>query len=459
METYDGIIVGSGQAGNPLAKDLALKGWKIALVENKDVGGTCINRGCTPTKTLVASAREIYLAKRGRVYGIEIPEVIPDFAKIMDRKNRVVASFRQASLNSLNQAGVHLYHGRAEFIQSKTLRVLDAKGAETLLTAPSIFLNAGGRAFIPPIEGLETIPHLTSTTILELDQLPQHLLILGGGYIGIEFAQMFRRFGSQVTLIHRGATILSKEDPEVSQEVQKILEKEGIQFELKTQVHRFFQEEPASVSLEIEQGSQRSLIKGSQVLIAMGRIPNSDTLNLSQAGIEQDSKGYIKVDPKLETNIPGIYALGDLKGGPAFTHIAYDDYRIMRDNLLMGLNRTALDRQLPYTVFIDPSLGRIGMTEVEARASKQPILVGKLPMAHIARAIEMDETQGFLKVIVDQRSGLILGAAALGIEGGEIASMLQIAMMGKLPYEKLKNGVFSHPTLAESLNNLFGDLK
>lgn len=458
QKNYDAIIIGSGQAGNPLAKDLAQRGLKVALVEQEFIGGCCINRGCTPTKTLVASAREIYLAKRGKIYGIDINKINIDFSSVIDRKNQIVESFRESGKQSLKNAQVDLYFGKACFYENKTIQVTKQDEESIFLTAHQhIFINAGARPALPKIEGLLQIPYLTSTSIMELNEIPEHLLVLGGGYIGLEFAQMFRRFGSKVTLIHRGPQVLSREDSAISEEIKKLLSEEGVRFYLNSKTLRVLQKDHViSLEMENEQGIEH--IQGSHLLVAVGRIPNSDTLQLDRSGIKCDEKGYILVNGRLETNIPGIYALGDIKGGPAFTHISYDDYRIVRDNLLFNKNRTTEGRFVPYTVFTDPPLGRIGMTETEARKNNKTIQIAHLPFKFIARAIEMDETKGFIKVVVDQETGQILGASILGIEGGEIASMLQLAMMGKLHYQQLKDGIFSHPTLSESLNNLFSHL-
>jgi len=323
-----------------------------------------------------------------------------------------------------------------------------------LVTAEKIFINTGARPAEPTVPGLDTVATLDSTSIMELEILPEHLLVMGGGYVGLEFGQMFRRFGSQVTIIHRGDHLLRHEDPDVADEVARILEEDGIKVLLNSQVLRA-QGDDTSVNLIVRTPKSETTLKGSHLLVAVGRRPNSDRLNLQSAGVETDEHGFIKVNDQLETNVAGIYALGDVKGGPAFTHISYDDFRILRTNLIEGSHATTKGRLVPYTVFIDPQLGRIGITETEASNQGLDVLVAKLPMSSVARAIEMSETCGFMKAIVDAKTKQILGCAVLGIEGGELMAMFEIAMMAHLPYTVLRDAIFAHPTLAESLNNLF----
>jgi pyruvate/2-oxoglutarate dehydrogenase complex dihydrolipoamide dehydrogenase (E3) component len=304
------------------------------------------------------------------------------------------------------------------------------------------------------VEGLESVAFLDNASIMELDAVPEHLLVLGGGYIGVEFGQLFRRFGSQVTIIHTRNRLLTREDPDVTQELENILRQDGVKFFLNTKAKRVSQAE-GSIRLEIEQQGQAKTVSGSHLLVATGRVPNSDALNLSAAGIETDDRGFIKVNDRLETTASGVYALGDVKGGPAFTHISYDDFRIIRANLLEKKSRTTANRLIPYVLFIDPQLGRVGLTETEARQQHLNVRVAKLPMSSVARALEVDETRGFIKAVVDADTKVILGVAVLGIEGGEIMAVFEVAMMGRLPYTSLRDGIFAHPTLAEALNNLF----
>lgn len=456
-ERFDAIIVGSGQAGTPLARALAGAGKKTAIIESKHVGGTCVNEGCTPTKTMVASGRVAYLARRGADYGVHAGSISIDLTKVRARKRDVVESFRSGNEKSLQTTeNNELIYGFADFTGPKTLHVALRDGGSRTLQADWIFLNTGLRAAIPSIPGILDIPFLTNESIMELVTVPDHLLIIGGGYVGLEFGQMFRRFGSQVTIIHTGHQLLDHEDSDIADEVQKILTLDGI--EVLLEAHALAAgsaQNGKDVQLTVRVVSETRTITGSHILVAAGRTPNTTALNLPATGVDVDSHGYIKVNEYLETNVPGIYAIGDVKGGPAFTHISYDDYRIIKANLVDGQRRSIKDRILPYTVFIDPQLGRIGLTETEARKQGLKVRVAKMPMTHVARAIETAETRGFMKIVVDPDSEQILGAAVLGIEGGEIATIVQIAMQGKLKYTALRDGIFSHPTLAESLNNVF----
>lgn len=453
---YDAIIIGAGQGGGPLSTALANAGYKTALIEKAHVGGTCVNNGCTPTKTMAASARVAYLSRRAADYGVRTGEISVDMGRVRQRKRDIVESFRSGSLRRIEDTeNLDLVRGEAIFVGEKLLEVLPADGDPLRLSGDRIFINTGTRPFIPPIEGLAGVPWLDSTAIMELAEVPQQLIVIGGGYVGLEFAQMFRRFGAQVTVVQRGEQLLPREDSDVAEEIAEILREDGIEVLLDTEASAVECDENGCLQVTLHRSSTRVVRFGTHLLLAAGRRPNSDTLNLSATGVEIDSRGYVKVNERLETTAPGIYALGDVKGGPAFTHISYDDYRILRKNLLDGGTATTRGRLVPYTVFIDPQLGRVGQTEKEAREKGQAIRVAKLPMAHVARALEMDETRGFMKAVVDKNSGQILGCAVLGIEGGEVAGVLQVAMMGKLPYTALRNGVFAHPTLTESLNNLF----
>ncbi|HXZ03429.1 MAG TPA: mercuric reductase [Ktedonobacteraceae bacterium] len=456
MNEYDAMIIGAGQAGGPLSTALAQDGQKTAIIERVHVGGTCINEGCTPTKTMVASARVAYLARRAADYGVEAGPVSVDMKVVRKRKRDIVESFRTGSERRIESAeGVDLLMGEARFIEQKVVEVRFNTGEMRTLSANTIFINAGDRPSIPPIEGINNVPTLDSTSIMELDSVPEHLLVFGGSYIALEFGQMFRRFGSRVTIIQRSAHLLSREDTDIADEVANILREDGIEILLESHVSYVSQNLNGNIEMAVQTVDGERILTGSHLLVAAGRVPNTDWLNVEAAGIETDKRGYIRVNEKLETNVPGIYALGDIKGGPAFTHISYDDFRIIRTNLLEHGNASIHDRLVPYTVFIDPQLGRIGLSESEARASGRAIRVAKMPMNYVARALEVDESRGFMKAIVDAESGQILGCAILGIEGGEIMAMLEMAMMGKLPYTVLRDAVFAHPTLAESLNNLF----
>ena len=455
-ERYDAIIIGTGQAGKPLSVALAEAGWKTAIIERRHVGGTCINVGCTPTKTMVASARVAYLAQRAADYGVQPNPVRVNMAAVRQRKQAIVESFRNGSQRHLeNTKGLDLIFGEASFTGTKSVAVRMPGGETRHVTADKIFINTGGRPEKAPVPGLDTIPTLDSTTVMELDVLPQHLLVLGGGYIGLEFGQMFRRFGSAVTVVQRGKQLIAREDADVAEEVAKILREDGIEILLETQAVRGERDVSGTIRLTVSGPAGERKLSGSHLLVAAGRVPNTDALNLSAAGITTDKRGNIPVNERLETNVPGIYALGDVKGGPAFTHISYDDFRIIKTNLLDGGNATTNGRLVPYTVYIDPQLGRVGMTEAEARAQGRRIRVAKIPMKWVARALEMDESRGLMKAVVDAETNQILGCAVLGVEGGELMSMLSIAMMGRVPYTTLRDAIFAHPTLAEAFNNLF----
>ena len=434
-ERFDALIVGTGQAGKPLARDLAAAGWKVAIVEKGAVGGTCINTGCTPTKTMVASARVAHLARNGETWGVRTGSVEVDLPAVVRRKRDVVSSFREGSRRRLvSTDGVTLIEGEAAFLDGRRLHV-----GERTLESERIFLNTGTRAAKPSFPGLDAIPWMDHVGILELETLPSHLVVLGGGVIGVEFAQMFRRFGSRVTLVHRGERLLAREDDDVAEAVAGILREDGVDVRLGVKTDGF----------------RMGDFGGSHLLVAVGRTPNTDALNLDAAGVQTDSRGYVRVNERLETNVPGIWALGDVNGGPQFTHVAYDDYRVVVRNLVGDGKGTTKGRLVPWTVFTDPQLGRIGLTEAQARAEGRRYRVAKMPMDYVARALEMGESRGFMKALVDLETDRVLGAAVLGIEGGEIATMLQLAMMGGLTTRQLHDAVFPHPGFAEALNNLF----
>jgi pyruvate/2-oxoglutarate dehydrogenase complex dihydrolipoamide dehydrogenase (E3) component len=456
---YQAIVIGSGQGGTPLCQALANAGMRTALVERAHVGGTCVNEGCSPTKTMVASGRVAYLARRGADYGVHCGAITVDMSRVRERKRAIVESFRGGNQKRIEKtANLELIFGEASFTGPRSIRVGLRDGSQRTLTADKFFINAGCRAGVPSLEGLQGVPYLDSTSIMELDVVPEHLLVIGGGYIGLEFGQLFRRLGSRVTIVQQAPQLLRGEDADVAAEVLAIMQQDGIDVLLNAKVQRVAKEGPQiKIAVDCGEGaaSETRTITGSHLLVATGRVPNSDTLNIAAAGIAADKRGFIQVNAKLETNVNGIFALGDIKGGPAFTHISYDDFRILRTNLIEKGSASIEGRLVPYTVFIDPQLGRVGMTEAEARAKNLKIRIAKMPMSHVARALEVDETRGFLKAIVDAETGQILGAAVLGPEGGEVMSMIQLAMMGKLPYTALYNAVFAHPNLSEALNNLF----
>lgn len=454
-DQYRAIVIGSGQAGNPLCSALAAAGMRTALIEREHVGGTCINEGCTPTKTMVASGRVAYLARRSADYGVNTENLRIDMARVRKRKRDIVDSFRNGSQARLEKtANLDLIFGEASFTGPKSVAIKLKDGSHRTISAEHIFINAGCRPATPPIEGLKDVPHLNSTSIMELDTVPEHLLVLGGGYVGLEFGQLFRRLGSRVSIVHSGMQLLNNEDHDVAAEIASILKQDGVDVCLNARAERV-SKAGSRITLGVCEASETRAIEGSHLLAATGRRPNTEVLNLSAAGIACDKHGFITVNSKLETSAPGTYALGDINGGPQFTHISYDDFRILRTNLIEKGNASTAGRLIPYTVFIDPQLGRVGLSESQAHEQNKKIRVAKMPMNYVARAQEVDESRGFMKAIVDADSDQILGAAVLGLEGGEIMAQLQIAMMGKLPYTALREAVFAHPTLAESLNNLF----
>jgi pyruvate/2-oxoglutarate dehydrogenase complex dihydrolipoamide dehydrogenase (E3) component len=453
--SYDAIVIGTGQGGKPLSIALANAGLKTAVIERLHIGGTCVNVGCTPTKTMVASARVAYLARRGADYGVHTGAVTVNLAEVRRRKESVVQSFRDGGRSAIERTeNLDLLFGEASFTGAHSIIVKMGDGETRHLASNRIFINTGGRPADPRIPGIDTVPFLDSTTIMELDRLPDHLLVLGGGYIGLEFGQMFRRFGSKVTIVQRGPQLLGREDQDVADEVAKIMREDGLEVLLDTEAVSVKKNGNGHIDLTVRTPEGERILAGSHLLVAAGRVPNTEALNLAAAGIETDKLGFIKANDRLGTNVQGVYALGDVKGGPAFTHISYDDFRIIRTNLIEGGDATIKDRFVPYTVFIDPQLGRVGLSESEARARGMSVKVARMPMSYVARALEMSESRGVMKVVIDAATNQILGCAILGIEGGEMMAMIEIAMMGKLPYTVLKDAIFAHPTLAESFNNL-----
>jgi pyruvate/2-oxoglutarate dehydrogenase complex dihydrolipoamide dehydrogenase (E3) component len=375
--------------------------------------------------------------------------------KVRARKRAMVNTFREGSRRSLEETdGLDLYRAEARFTGQKTLSLTAADATEFIVTAEVIFVNTGGRPSVPEISGLSDVPYLDSTSIMELGRVPDHLVVIGGGYIGLEFAQMFGRFAADITIVNRSKQIASREDDDIANSLAEILIEDGTGILNQAKVTSVAKGgQGILVSVSTPAGNQT--LDASHILIATGRTPNTDALDPAAAGIKMDDRGYIPTDDQLRTNVPGIYALGDVRGGPAFTHISYDDFRVIRTNVIDGGNTSISSRMVPYTVFTDPQLGRIGLTETEARERGLAFRVAKIPMTAVARALETDESRGLMKALVDKESGQILGAAVLGLEGGEIMAMLQIAMMGQLPYTALRDGIFAHPTLAESLNTLF----
>lgn len=452
MKKFDAIIIGTGQAGTPLAKKLANSGLQTAIIEKGLVGGTCINDGCTPTKAMIASARMAYNATRNDL-GIQIADYSVALEKIVARKNEIVERFRNSSVEGLQETeGLTLYDGEASFTGHKTLSVATAN-EEISLTAEKIFIDIGLMPNIPEIDGLDKAPYFTSTSLLNSTELPDHLLILGGGYIGLEFGQMFSRFGSKVTILERGSQLMSREDEDVAAAVKKILEEENINVLTRFKVQDIEQNNQVVIS----DGKQQ--VAGTHILLATGRKPQTESLHLEKTEVETDDKGYIKVNDQLETNVPGIYAMGDVKGGAAFTHISYNDYILLSQFLLEGKQFSIKERQIPYCMFTDPQLGRIGMTEKEAREKGYAVEIACLSMDKTSRGIETGNTKGLMKAVVEKSTGQILGAALLGEEGGEVMSVLQMAMLGGFTASQIRNQIFAHPLYSESLNNLFMTLE
>ena len=451
---FDAIVIGSGQGGNPLVYALADRGWTVALIEQAHLGGTCVNTGCTPTKTMVASSQVAHYARNAAKWGVRTSGVSVDLPAVIARKNEVVLSFRSGHERRVQQRpNLHLYRGHGRFVGPRKVQVDD-----DVLDGERVFINVGTRPAPPPVPGLQEAGYLTNESIMELQTLPEHLIVLGGGYIGLEFGQMFRRFGSRVTVIHNGNQILAREDPEISRELQKALEADGVEIRLNANATKA-ERQGDRVSVTVTIGQQTETIAGTHILAATGRRPNTDDLGLDKAGVAVDSHGYIKVNGRMETGVPGVWALGDVKGGPAFTHISYNDFQILYANIIDGKNLSIENRYIPYSLFTDPQLGRVGITEKEARATGRKLKIGTFPMASVSRAIERSETAGLMKIIVDAETDRILGAAILGIEGGETVQILGAMMLAGAPSAILKGAVYIHPTLAEGLFGLMDSVK
>jgi len=452
---FDAIIVGAGQAGPSLAGKLTAAGWTVAMVERKLFGGTCVNTGCTPTKALVASAEAAHLCRRSEDFGIAPGiQVTMDMRRVKARKDAIVAASRNGLESWLrNMERCTVFQGTARF-QSPTAMLV----GEDLLRAQHIFLNVGARPVIPNLPGVASVPYLTSSTILDLDSLPPHLAIVGGSYIGLEFAQMYRRFGSEVTIVERGPRLVAHEDEDVSEAVLKILENEGIRVRLHAEcIHLHQRESGVAVGIDCHEGAPE--VEASHVLLAVGRQPNTDDLGLENAGITPDAEGYIPVDDELRTAVPGIWALGDCNRRGAFTHTSYNDFEIAAANLLENAGRKVTDRIPAHALYIDPPLAQIGMTEAQVRQRNRPALIGLRPMTKVSRAVEKGETQGFMKVLVDAETEEILGASILGTGGDEAIHCILTAMYARQPASLMRHSVHIHPTVAELIPTVFGELK
>ncbi|MDP6390336.1 MAG: FAD-containing oxidoreductase [Alphaproteobacteria bacterium] len=453
-EKFDAIIIGTGQAGPSLAQRMTGEGMKVAIIERKLFGGTCVNVGCIPTKTLVASARAAYVARRGGDFGVVIGgDIEVDMKRVKARKDGVVQQSNQGVTNwmkNMDNLTVYEGHGRLESANSVSVN-------GDMLAADRIVLNVGGRARVPDMPGIDEIDYLTNSSMMEVDFLPEHLIIIGGSYIGLEFAQMYRRFGSRVTVVEMGDRLIARDDPDVSNAVKEILETEGVEVRLEAECVGFEQRgEHVAVTANCEPGPEE--VVGSHVLLAVGRVPNTDDLGLDAAGVETDGRGFITVDDQLATNVPGIWAIGDVNGRGAFTHTSYNDYEILAANMFDDDPRRVSDRHTVYGLFVDPPLGRVGMTEREVRESGRKALVGKMMMERVGRARERSETQGFMKIFIDAETERILGAALLGIGGDEIIHTLIDVMYADAPYTVIQRAMHIHPTVSELIPTMLADL-
>jgi pyruvate/2-oxoglutarate dehydrogenase complex dihydrolipoamide dehydrogenase (E3) component len=455
MADYDAIIIGTGQAGPALARRLAAAGWKVAIIERKFFGGTCVNTGCTPTKTLVASAYAAYLARRAHDYGVTIGGPIDvNMKAVKARKDAVSLPSREGVERSLKRLkGCTVFEGHGRFVGPKTVEVNGER-----LTADKIFINVGGRALVPPIRGLDQVPYLTNSSMMEVDFLPPHLIVLGGSYVGLEFAQIYRRFGSDVTVIELAPYLIAREDEDVSRAVADILKDENVDVRLNSKVVEVAKQ-GNNIEVTVEHSGTKSQVIGSHLLLAIGRRPNTDDLGLDKAGVATDSRGYIEVDDQLRTNVSGIWALGDCNGRGAFTHTSWNDFEIVAANLLDNDPRRVSDRITAYALYIDPPLGRAGMTETDVRKSGRPALIATMAMEDVSRAFEKGETKGFMKILVDSETKQILGASLLGLAGDEVIHCILDVMYVKAPYTVLQRAVHIHPTVSEFIPTMLGDLR
>jgi pyruvate/2-oxoglutarate dehydrogenase complex dihydrolipoamide dehydrogenase (E3) component len=455
MDDYDAIIIGTGQSGPSLARRLVAAGQKVAVIERKFFGGTCVNTGCTPTKTLVASAYAAHLARRARDYGVTIGgSVGVDMKAVKARKDAVAGASRRGVERSLKTLeGCTVYEGHAQFVGMKKVAV-----DGVMLHADRIFINVGGRALIPPIPGLDQVPYLTNSSMMDVDFLPPHLIVLGGSYIGLEFAQVYRRLGSEVTVIELAPRLIVREDEDVSSAVAEFLKEEGIDVHVDSKVIGL-ERQGNCIAVKVESNGKISKVVGTHVLVAIGRRPNTDDLGLDKAGIATDPRGYIQVDDQLRTNVPGVWATGDCNGRGAFTHTSYNDFEIVAANILDNEQRRVTDRITAYALYTDPPLGRIGMTEAEVRKSGIPALISTMPMEDVSRAFEKGETKGFMKILVDRDSKQILGASFLGLAGDEVIHCILDLMYAKAPYTVMQRAMHIHPTVSEFIPTMMGELK
>ena len=454
MNTYEAIVIGTGQAGPSLARRLAASGMQVAIIERKLFGGTCVNTGCIPTKTMVASAYAAHLARRVGEYGVGAGPVTVDMQRVKARKDAISGQSRtglESSLKTLQNCTV--YEGHARFVSPREVSVGDAR-----LTAPRIFINTGGRALVPPLQGVDEVPYLTNSSMMDVDFLPRHLIVVGGSYIGLEFGQMFRRFGSEVTIVEMASRLVQREDEDVSAAIKDVLEAEGIHIRLNAKCIRL-SKQGEEIRAGVDCTSGEPEVAGSHLLLAVGRRPNTDDLGLDKAGVAMDDRGYIVIDDQLRTNVDGIWALGDCNGKGGFTHTSYNDFEIVAANLLDNDPRRVSDRIPAYALYIDPPLGRAGLTQSEAAKGGRSILIGQRPMTKVGRAVEKGETQGFMKIVVDAETKKILGAAILGTGGDEAIHSILDVMYAKQPYTLIQRAVHIHPTVCELIPTMLGDLK
>lgn len=450
---YDAIIIGAGQAGVPLARKFAKRGWTVAVAEGNKLGGSCVNYGCTPSKTLIASARAAYMARRGPDFGVQSGKIRIDFKTVMKRVHKVVENSRSGIESSFNDLeNVTLYREYASFESATRVRV-----GKEVIEAPRIFINTGSRAAMPDIPGLDLVDPLDNVSILDLEAVPKRLVVIGGGYVGVEYAQAFQRLGSDVTIVDHGGQLLSHEDADIAEHVKGILENEGVRVILNAKVTRL-KKTANGVSVSLKGDDVPKTVSGTHVLAALGRVPNTDRLNLEAAGLETDDDGFIPVDGQMRTKVDGIWALGDVNGRGAFTHTSWDDHLAALAGIDGG-EKTADGRPTIYAVYCDPPLGRVGIGEAEARESGKNVQMATMPMSSVSRAIERDETQGMMKVLVDADTKQFLGAALLGIGGDEVIHTIADQMYAQAPYTVIENGVHIHPTVTELLPSLLGKLK
>lgn len=459
MQKFDAIIIGSGQGGPPLAGKLAAKGWKTAIIEQRYVGGTCINDGCTPTKAMIACAEVANTVLHSNRWGVHCVGFNVDMPFVVGRKNNIVEEFRNGINTRLDETpNLTLFMGTAVFTGPKSIKVIGEElGEEHKLAAEYIFINTGTTPYIPPVKGIDKVPYLTSTTILDQVVVPKELIILGGSYVALELGQLYLRLGSSVIILEAASQLLSKEDPDVSVVIRNMLEQEGMQIHTNASATEVSKTDNSIAVTATIEGKPQTL-QGTHLLVATGRKPQTAALELHKTNVLTNDKGFIQVNEKLETSAPGIYALGDVNGGPAFTHISYNDHLLVYKNLFESANLSTKDRQLPYCMFTDPQLGRIGLSEQAALKKGLPFKVAKLPMNKVARAVETGHTTGFIKALVHEYDNTILGAAIIGKEGGELMSVLQMAMLGGITATQVRDMIFAHPLYAESLNNLFMSL-